>query len=290
MTNVVWMFLGVSIAAAVIVTISNVRLHITNKKLKELLKENYEVGKTLVRRDIELTEANLRLMALDESKSEFASVMAHQLRTPLTGIRWAFEELLSREEQLIREHKKTIIGGLNSTKRMIELVNDFLNTARIEEGRFGLELARKPFAPILSEIINRMERPALERSVKIIRSFEDNLPELNVDEEKIGIALENVLDNAVKYTPSGGEVKVAAKVTGKNLSIEISDTGIGIPKDQMNHIFDKFFRAENAVRQETAGNGLGLYVVKNIIEGHGGTIYLSSVEGSETKVSIILPL
>ncbi len=274
--------------AAIIFVIA--RLKNLNRKMAELLKENYEVGKILVRRDMELTDANTRLTALDQSKSEFVSIAAHQLRTPLTGIRWTFNALLDRElGELNPEQYKAVESGLKSSVRMIDLVNDLLNVARIEEGKFGLQMRKLSFVRFVEPIVERFRIMAEEKGIKFVANISPALPVEEMDEEKMGIAIDNILDNAIKYTPPGGTVSINAVPTSEGLKVAVTDSGIGIPREQIDHIFNKFFRADNALRFQTSGNGLGLYVVKNIIEGHGGTIGIDSKEGQGTTVSVSLP-
>lgn len=284
------MFILVMAAAAMMVS-SNRRLDKLNRRLNELLKENYEVGKILVKRDMELTEANVRLTGLDESKSEFVSVVAHQLRTPLTGIRWTFNALLDREfGDLNIEQQKVVEDGLKSSIRMIDLINDLLNVARIEEGKFGLHLKRQSFAKLMDDVVGRIRRAAEEKGITLLLDIASNLPLVEIDEEKIALALENVLDNAIKYTAPGGKVMVNASAVQEAIKIVIADTGIGIPKSQMERLFSKFFRADNALRFQTSGSGLGLYVVKNIVQGHGGSVSMTSGEQQGTTVTILLPI
>lgn len=270
---------------------SNYRLGQLNNKTSELLKENYEVGKILIQRDIELTEANARLMALDASKSEFVSVAAHQLRTPATGIRWSFNALLDHELGDVNgDQEKVLQDGLKSSIRMIELINDLLNVARIEEGRFGLRFKRLPFGPIVQGVIDGHKKAIDEKGILLLLDIQSGIPPLNLDEEKMNIALDNILDNAVKYTPPGGTVTVRIKEEGAIIRVNISDTGIGIPKNQINRLFAKFFRADNAMRFQTSGSGLGLYVVKNVIEAHGGTIAVTSEENKGTTIAFTIPV
>lgn len=275
----------------VVIMRGNIRLARMNTQLNELLHENYEVGKILVRRDIELTEANTRLIALDQSKSEFVSVAAHQLRTPLTGIRWTFNALQDEEMgALTIEQQKAVDNGLKSSIRMINLINDLLNIARIEEGRFGLHFTRQPFTPLIQKAVKHIQKLAEGKGVTFALDIAFPLPLLDIDEEKMTIALENVFDNAIKYTPPGGTVSVSAALVKEGVKLVVADTGIGIPKDQLQRIFTKFFRADNALRFQTSGSGLGLYVVKNVVKGHDGTLTVTSVEDKGTTVTIILPI
>lgn len=285
---VTWL-LGMSIGF--IISRSNYRLGQLNDRLNELLKENYEVGKILVRRDIELTEANVRLMALDASKSEFVSVAAHQLRTPATGIRWSFNALLDRElGEVNSDQAKILEDGLRSSIRMINLINDLLNVARIEEGRFGLQFKKMAFAPILQGTIDRHRKAIDEKGILFFLDAKQGISSLNLDEEKISIALDNLFDNAVKYTSPGGTITVTMKEEDHHVHVTVSDTGIGIPKNQINKLFGKFFRADNALRFQTSGSGLGLYVVKNVIEAHGGSIAVTSEENKGTTISFTIPI
>ncbi|MDO8408005.1 MAG: sensor histidine kinase [bacterium] len=281
--------LGMSIV--LVMVRSTWRLGRLNQKLNELLKENYDVGKILVRRDIELSDANTRLMALDASKSEFVSIAAHQLRTPVTGIRWAFSMLLDQELGPVTQMQQQMLeDGLKSSIRMADLINDLLNVARIEEGRFGLELKKQPLAPLVQRTVERHRTAALGKGIALTVALPTDVPELNLDEDKMDIVLDNLIDNGIKYTPPGGSVTLTAEHRGESVRLAIRDTGIGIPKDQMEKVFEKFFRAENAQRFQTAGTGLGLYVVKNIVEGHGGSIAVLSEENAGTTFAIDLPI
>lgn len=285
---ITWLF---GIIIGFVILRNNYRLGQLNDKSNELLKENYEVGKILVQRDIELTEANTRLMALDASKSEFVSVAAHQLRTPVTGIRWSFNALLDHELGVMNsEQEKVLQDGLKSSIRMIALINDLLNVARIEEGRFGLRFKKLPFGPMMQGVIDRHKKTIDEKGILLLLDIQSAIPSLNLDEEKMNIALDNIFDNAIKYTAPGGTVTVKIKEEGSNIHVLISDTGIGIPKNQINKLFVKFFRADNAMRFQTSGSGLGLYVVKNVVESHGGIITVTSEENKGTTFAFTLPI
>ena len=263
-----------------------------NLALKERNKESDEVAKTLVRRDLELTETNERLRELDSIKSEFVSVAAHQLRTPLTGIKWTLNALLNEEVGTLDEdQKKFVADGLVSTYRLIELINDLLDTARLEEGKFGFIFKIQALTPILKQTVKNYELMAKEKGIEFMLQLpEADLPFLRLDIEKIGIVLDNLIDNAIKYTIPGGKVTMRAFIDKKYLIIEIRDTGIGIPKAQFHRMFTKFFRAVNAQLAETSGTGLGLYVSHNIVKRHKGTLSFESREGEGSTFILSLPL
>lgn len=264
-----------------------------NERLEDLLYELESVGKMLVRRDLELSRANTRLEELDAIKSEFVSIAAHQLRTPLTGIRWSYQTILDRDATaLTPDQRRLLESGLGATLRMIDLVNDLLSVARIEEGRFGIRLRKQPITPVLVQIIGRYSAFGKEKGISFALDLPKDkpLPDVAFDEERIGLVLDNLLDNALKYTEPGGTVMVRTVETGGKVKIEVRDTGIGIPKAQLHRVFSKFFRADNAIRLHTSGTGLGLYVAKNIIERHDGQIEVTSGEGTGSVFSFTLPI
>ena len=263
-----------------------------NLALQERNKESDEVAKVLVRRDLELTETNERLRELDSIKSEFVSVAAHQLRTPLTGIKWTLNALLNEEVGTLDEkQKKFISDGLVSTYRLIELINDLLDTARLEEGKFGFSFKVQALTPILEQTVKNYEVIAKEKGIEFtLKLPEAELPFLKLDTEKIGIVFDNLIDNAIKYTIPGGKVAVQVSIDKKYVVIEVEDTGIGIPKAQFHRMFTKFFRAVNAQLAETSGTGLGLYVSYNIVKRHKGTLSFESREGEGSTFILSLPL
>lgn len=237
-----------------------------------------------------LAAANKRLKKLDEVKSEFVSVAAHQLRTPMTGIRWTFRVLLDEEEGDISESQRDLIGaGLKATVNAINLVNDLLNVARIEEGRLEFDFRREKINPLLADALERIRPEANAKGVTLESSVPTEPILASVDTQRIAMVFDNLLSNAVKYTKPGGTVEFGAESSGKHVRIWVRDTGIGIPKDQQHRIFSKFFRASNAMLFHTSGTGLGLYLVKNIVEHHDGDVSVESTEGEGTTVTVTLP-
>ncbi|MCH7605113.1 HAMP domain-containing protein [Patescibacteria group bacterium] len=264
----------------------------TNREMVELNRELGEIGKMLVRRDLELTATNERLEELDAVKSEFVSVAAHQLRTPLTGIKWTLHSLSEEEFGKINpEQKRLVRDGLISTLRLIDLVNDLLDTARLEEGRLGFAFKIQSFIPQLEYVLQRYKKAAAEKGITLSLNLpKAKLPSLYYDEERIGLVLDNLLDNAIKYTTPGGKVTINCKKTKTHVIVEVKDTGIGIPEEQFHRVFTKFFRAKNAQLAQTDGTGLGLYVSKNIIANHKGALFFKSKENRGSTFSFSLPI
>lgn len=228
---------------------------------------------------------------IEKAKSEFISVAAHQLRTPLSALKWVFGMILGGDVgKITTEQKEMIEKGEFSTERMIDLVNDLLNVSRIEEGRFGYELKEINLRTVIEKLIAMEENKIKEKNINLI--FEkprEGMRLVKADEEKLFLAFQNLMENAINYSLKNGEITVSLKDDKTNLITEIKDNGIGIPKEQMGKLFSKFFRGNNAVKLQTEGSGLGLFIAKNIVEKHGGKIIIESEEGNGTKATVFLP-
>jgi len=251
-----------------------------------------KITRQLVKRDLELARANQKLAELDVAKSDFVSVAAHQLRTPLTGIKWSYTALLDSDTGPLNADQKEIVEkGLSQITSTIELINDLLNVAHVEEGKAEFNIKRQSLLPIARKAVGDKKIIAGEKKITLSANIpdDDGFPEVSIDPEKIGLVFANMLDNAVKYTPKGGRIDFSVNQEQGLVKIVIQDSGIGIPKSQKDRLFSKFFRAANAVSVQTDGTGLGLYMVKKIIDRHGGHITVDSVEGKGTAFIITLP-
>lgn len=234
--------------------------------------------------------ANLK--EFDSIKSGFNSVVAHQLRTPLSGVKWALKLLLDGDiGELTIEQRGMIRHGFETNEKMIRLVDDLLNVSRIENGKFGYNFEPNDFLKLLDEVVNNLAVIAREHNIEL--SINNKIPALSpfyFDASKISIVLQNVIDNALKYTLPGGRVVVTLNKVGSYLEIKVTDTGVGIPKADIPKIFSKFFRAANVIHLQTDGSGLGLFIVKSIVIRHGGKISIDSIVGKGTTITIELPL
>ena len=251
-----------------------------------------QITRQLVKRDLELARANQRLAELDVAKSDFVSVAAHQLRTPLTGIKWSYTALLDPDTGPLNPDQKDIAQkGLESISNTLDLINDLLNVAHVEEGKMKFDVKRQSIFPIVKKIVENFKLIADEKKIAVSVKIPDEsgFPDVDIDAEKMDLALSNLFDNAVKYTPNGGRIDFGISQEQGAIKIVVQDSGIGIPKSQKDRLFSKFFRADNATAVQTAGTGLGLYMVKKIIDRHGGKIIVDSVEGKGTAFIITLP-
>lgn len=228
---------------------------------------------------------------IDKAKTEFVSLASHQLRTPLSAINWYTEMLLNGDAGKITKKQKSFLEEVyKGNKRMIELVNALLNVSRLEMGTLAISLEKLKITEIAKEILKEISILAKSRKIELSVNLDDSIPEIDLDKNLIGIVLQNLLSNAVKYTPEKGKVFFDIKQDDKNIIITIKDNGYGIPKEQQDKIFEKLFRAKNVTEKDSVGTGLGLYIVKTIIDNTGGSINFESEENKGTIFNIQFPV
>jgi signal transduction histidine kinase len=262
------------------------------EKLIETTKEYAMTTKRLFEREMELKKANQRLREIDSVKSEFVATAAHQLRTPLTGIKWSYTTLLENDTGPLNDLQKQIVEkGFETIDYAISVINDLLNTARLEEGKTGFTFTEQPIGPIIQDVLTQHQETIKEKKINLVIDTPLDSPfAFKFDKERMSIVFDNLLANAIKYTKPGGEISIKSFRNEREIQFKIADSGIGIPQKDFNKVFTKFFRAKNAIGYETSGSGLGLYVVKNIVEKHGGRIHVDSEENKGTTFTITLPL
>lgn len=245
----------------------------------------------LQKREEIFLETNKREKELNQIKSDFISIAAHQLRTPLSAIKWVFSIILSEDTGKITDEQKEVLKkGEVSTEKMIVLVNDLLNVSRIEEGKFVYNFKAISLYEIIQKIILIEEKNIKEK--EIILTFEKERGSdftIEADSEKLFIAFQNIIENAINYSFKKGGIKIVLQETKFDFITKIEDNGIGIPEKQKDKIFSKFSRGENVVKMQTEGSGLGLFITKNIILKHNGKITIESKENKGTKVIVSLP-
>lgn len=231
-----------------------------------------------------------RAKEVDRAKTEFVSLASHQLRTPLSSINWFTEMLLHGDAGEINKTQKEYLSEIyKGNKRMVALVNALLNVSRIDLGTFGIEPEPVNILDISRDVVKEMEPMIHERQVEIVENYEE-LPKLTLDPKLTRIIFQNLISNAIKYTPGKGKVTVVIRRDNDDILIAVSDTGYGIPKEQQEKIFSKLFRADNVKAMDTEGSGLGLYIVKSIVEESKGRIWFTSEENKGTTFYVVLPL
>jgi signal transduction histidine kinase len=229
---------------------------------------------------------------VERLKTEFVSISAHQLRTPLSAIKWTLRMLLDGDlGQITEEQREFLARTYRSNERMIDLVNSLLNVTRIEEGRFLYHRILKDMVTIVEEVLVQFENEIKKKKIKLVfKKPLRPLPRVLVDTDKIKLVVENLIDNAVKYTLEKGKIVITLKKLNKEIEFCIKDNGVGIPSDQNGRVFTKFFRGANVMKLETEGSGLGLFIAKNIIEAHGGKIWFKSKQNKGTTFWFTLPI
>jgi PAS domain S-box-containing protein len=235
----------------------------------------------------ELSEQNDELRELDELKTRFLATVSHELRSPLTSI-VSYAELIRDEERLSPTAARFLDVISRNAERITKLVGDLLLLSRIEAGMIPLELAPVSVASVVTEAVQAATPGAAQQGVTLGGSAPPGPPVL-ADRARLVQVIDNLIANAVKFTDEGGQVRVTAATAGRQWRIDVQDSGIGIPPDEIGHLFDRFFRASNATTAGRPGSGLGLSIVKEVAELHGGRVEVSSTLGAGTTVSLFLP-
>jgi len=274
------------------------------KKMKPAFKQEASIGTRL---DLEVTTVFLkneteekgvliifhditRDKLVERMKTEFVSIAAHQLRTPLSAIKWTLRMVLDGDTgELNAEQKDLLEKTYVSNERMIALINDLLNVSRIEEGRFLYKQEPGQLEDVVKTVVDSSQELLKMKKVSLIVDMGEKLPKVNIDKEKMELAVQNLLENAAKYTPEGGSIHISLERGAAEVVFKIQDTGVGIPESEHERIFTKFFRGNNVIKMETEGSGLGLYTTRNIIDAHRGKIWFESKEGKGAAFYFSLP-
>jgi signal transduction histidine kinase len=245
----------------------------------------------LARREAEqaqhlLTYQNEQLVELDRLKDEFVSSISHELRTPLTSISGYVELML--EEATDDDTRAHLVIVERNADRLLALVTDLLFTARLQDGRLELERHEVQLEQLVREAIESA-RPRAESSAVTLSVELEDVPVLLGEDARLAQLLDNLISNAIKFTPAHGKVTVRLRATGDTVCLEVTDTGIGISDAERERLFERFFRSQGALERQIPGTGLGLYISKAIVEAHGGRIAVQSAEGEGTTFIVELP-
>ena len=225
---------------------------------------------------------------LERLRDAFLNAASHELRTPLTSMSGFLELLGDSEHELGPAGRKYVEAIRRSNGRLQRAVEDMLLVAEIEADRLELQPTATDLAELAAATVEQALPAAAERGVMLLLEADGRLP-LEADAGRLRQVLENLVSNAVKFTPSGGSVILSAHNGNGPITVEVTDTGIGIPQDEVGQVFSRFYRASSATRRAIPGTGLGLVIARAIVEGHGGTISLESTEGEGTRVTVTLP-
>jgi signal transduction histidine kinase len=229
-----------------------------------------------------------RFQLLDQVKSNLVATVSHELKTPLTSIRLVVHLLLEEAAGPVTPKQlELLMDARDNTERLLATINNLLDLTRIERGHGHFETQPEPPAALLQAAADAIRPRATDKGVQVQVEAAAELPRVEVDSQRFGHALNNLLDNAVMYTPPGGRITLSAAATGVTVILSVVDTGIGIPPEHLPHVFERFFRVPG--QTQGSGTGLGLAIVQEIVTAHGGTISCESHPGTGTVFRITLP-
>ena len=264
---------------------------IENAKLyEELWHSHQELEQRVAQRTKELALANEKLKKIDKLKSEFVSAVSHELRTPLTSIKGYAAILMAGKLGAVPESVKERLEKINKhSDSLTKLVNDLLDISRIESGRVEMKLERLDIKDAIDWVVDIISPQIKEKKIEFTIDIPKKASACLADAIQLGRVLTNLLGNAIKFTPQKGKVSVNVKEDKNFLQIDIRDCGIGIAEEDLANIFEEFYRVDNAINQKIKGAGLGLSLVKRIVEAHKGKIWVNSKPGKGTTFSFTLP-
>lgn len=222
-------------------------------------------------------------------KSDFISTAAHQLRTPLTGIRWALEAL--EKSDLSEEHQALVKSAKDKSHELVAIVGTLLDISAIESGKYKYEFVPVALENAAEEVVRDFTPAAQKAQVSVYVERGAALPKVRADKERIKWVLNNLIENAIRYTPAGGTVRISGAERGGMVQLSVRDSGIGIAPEDQSNIFERFYRAQNAIAMQNGGNGLGLYIARTIATDHGGDLsFAANEDGIGTTFTLTLPI
>jgi signal transduction histidine kinase len=259
-------------------------------RFEEIQQFNVTLQNRINQATSKVKRSNEKLQALDQTKDDFISMASHQLRTPLTSMKGYISIILDGDVGPVNDDQRRMLQqAYISSQRMTYLISDLLNLSRLKTGKFVMDTSPVNLAHLVEQEVDQLQESAHSRNLKIKCKVPKEFPELELDETKIRQVVMNFLDNAIYYTPDGGNIEVELKENAKNIELTITDTGIGVPKSQQHHLFSKFYRAANAKQARPDGTGLGLYMAKKVVVGQGGAVIFRSSEGKGSTFGFTFP-
>jgi signal transduction histidine kinase/DNA-binding response OmpR family regulator len=300
-----WAFLSYAFVLSLITYLivkwrRSIKLEQEKQKLEHIViertKEIKEKSRQLEQKTIQLEEQSEKLKEMDRVKSRFFANISHEFRTPLTLIMGPLEQMLSKSHE--KEEEKRLNLMLRNSQRLLGLINQLLELSRLDSGKMKLQACRQNIIPFLKGIIASFEPAADENDLDLILHSEEENITLYVDPEKLEEVILNLLSNAVKFSPAGGKITITvhrknasgADLPSNWLEVSVCDTGIGIPGEQLAHIFDRFYQSDSTFEHHQKGSGIGLAIAKELIELHHGEIEARSCEEKGTEFIIRIPM
>ena len=259
--------------------------------LRRFASELAQVNKELSKANAELSTANEELKSLDRMKDEFLSNVSHEFKTPLTSIQ-GYSQLISDGTlgSVNDQQKKAVDTVIRNSERLRKLVDSLLYISRAQAGKLTYSFSMVPITSIIDNSIQDLALQAEKKDITFEKNLGEDLPLIRGDRDKLVDVIVNLLDNAIKFTPTGGKVEVGALVDNDKIHVYVSDSGIGIPTDKIPNLFGRFYQVDSSIKRRYGGTGLGLYICKMIVEDHKGKIWVESEEGKGSTFHVLLPL
>jgi len=230
------------------------------------------------------------LRKLERVRRDFVANVSHEFKTPLTAIQGFAETLLAGAIDDPQNRIRFLEIILEHSRRLARLTDDLLKLSKMDADRLELEIRRLSVSQFVESCIETTQRPAAEKDLRISVNLPQSLPDIAADRRRLAEVLQNLLDNAMQYTPAGGQIMVSASADGVEVTFTVSDTGIGIPQADQPRIFERFYRVDVARSREVGGTGLGLSISKHLVEVHGGRIWVESEVGQGSQFHFTVPI
>jgi signal transduction histidine kinase len=264
-------------------TLDNARL------FEKTWRSQQELEVKIEERTRQLTLALETVKKLSKRKSDFISSVSHEIRTPLTSIKGYAAILLAGKLGTVPDEIKTRLEKINNhSDELVHMVNDLLDISRIESGKVDIKTESLDLKVIVAKIADLLSEQLKTKNITFTSDIADNCQKILADRSQIERVFINLIGNALKFTPENGKINISARSENKIVQIDVQDSGFGIPQEAQEHLFEEFYRVDNAINQNVKGTGLGLSLVKHIIEAHQGKIWLKSKPGEGSTFSFTL--
>lgn len=251
------------------------------KQAQDALRTAYDSLELKVQeRTAELARANEELNKLDQMKSDFIATVSHELRTPLTAIKNAVDLLVNKEAGPLTNHQDRFLSiAARNIRRLSTMINDILDFSKIEAGKLELRFAEVHLASVIKQVLATYQAQAQTGAVRLQMDCDQDMPAVYGDPDRLEQVMGNLLGNALKFTPKGGQITLTAHRGQEAVEVRVADTGVGIAPEHQVHLFERFYQVGDSLTKSTVGSGLGLAIVKELVEAHGGTIRVESEVG-----------
>jgi len=257
---------------------------------EQVYSSHHELEAKIKERTKELADALEELKKISKMKSDFVSAVSHELRTPLTSIKGYASILIDGKAGDVPDFVKERLEKINKhSDGLVRLINDLLDISRIESGKVEMKFESENIKDIVENVADLLAPQTKEKQIQLAIEIPDNLTRVYIDHSQVERVFINLVGNALKFTPQNGKIIIRAKESNGNVQIDIEDNGIGIPEDAKENIFSEFYRVDNIINQSLKGTGLGLTLVKYIVEAHKGRIWVESQPNKGSRFSFTLP-